>query len=196
MPKFKNFCSILFAKSLIHFTKKVQYLPNDILEFFLCPRRRWSINSLRSDRNHILTGSNSLQKILLDGNCWIIHILQANAFSPAYNFNKKGKKWEVLFENWISKNVIRLQISGFFSKWEICRKMKDHQIWRKIFTGQAKFRNLRAKSARLDQTRRKFWKRSRKFWDLMLKISMETWLFHKSAQWSYSESRLYVNING
>ena len=57
--------------------------------------------------------------------------------------------------------------------------MQDHQDLRNGFHCAANAKHPACNLARLDQKWRNFWKFSRKFWEFLIKISMENWLFSK-----------------
>ena len=62
-----------------------------------------------------------------------------------------------------------------------------------ISIGQINLSNLPAKFCAVGPKMKKFWKFSRKFWDLLIKISMENWLIHIFSKyfldfWLLSES--------
>ena len=60
---------------------------------------------------------------------------------------------------------------------EVVEKRKIFNIWWIISIRQVKLRNFAENFSSLDNKWTKFWKISRKFWDFLIKISMENWVF-------------------
>ena len=60
----------------------------------------------------------------------------------------------------------------------ICRKIKDNQHLKIISIRQGRKDTCLQNFAHLDQKIQIFFKILRKFWDFLIKISMENWLFH------------------